>query len=40
MFSGLCQLTELSKTLEKNQIFSVDGVATHLTHTHTHTQAL
>lgn len=40
MFSGLCQLTELSKTLERNQIFFVDGVATHLTHTHRHTQAL
>lgn len=40
MFSGLCQLTELSKTLERNQMFFfffVDGVATHLTHAHTHT---
>lgn len=28
MFSRLCQIPELSKTLEKNQIFSLDGVAT------------
>ena len=32
MFSGLCQLTELSKTLERNQMFFKDSVATHLTH--------
>lgn len=43
MFSGLCQLTELSKTLERNQMFFfffVDGVATHLTHAHAHTHTL
>ena len=32
MFSGLCQLTELSKTLERNQMFFDDSVVTHLTH--------
>lgn len=34
MFSGLCQLHELSTTLERNQTFPTDGEATHLTLTH------